>query len=419
MSRARPSMQSTIPRLIDVGIAVLCVALVALLWSGGYRIELGPFTLKSHSLLNILGGLWALIMARVAVTGGYQNFLLVCAAVLTGLVCGEIALRALDSPMAKPNLAQIHRASDLYDWELIPGAAGVGKEGERITINSAGFRDDEWIATKPPGTKRVAVLGDSFTFGMAVAVEDSYVEQLQRMLDGGDVKVEVLNFGVIGYGMWQYQVLLEREVLKYDPDLIIVGLFLDDILATTPPYEHDPGWTGKNPFEDALPDEFNGSYLWNLIRNVDRVFQMKYRYRKKGNEYLKGIEERKRLIGPGAEYYKVQVGALDDPTYDSFRRVLAQFLSTAGAHKIPVIAAYIPDASQLHEPERQQVNRFLENVARDLDVPWVDVTARFERVPDPRSLFLFPLDAHTSPEGHRHIADALAEEIRKRRLLAL
>ena len=405
-------------RFIDFLIIVLCIGLVALLWTGGYRIEIGPFVLKSHSSLNILGGLCVMIMIRILVASGWKNFCLTSAAVVFGLAGGEAGLRVWDLPMAKPNLAQIHRASDVYDWELIPGAAGVGKEGEVVQINSAGFRDREWTTTKLAGTQRVAVLGDSFTFGMAVNLEDSYVKQLQGMLNDGGANIEVLNFGVIGYGMWQYRVLLEREVLKYKPDLIVIGFFLDDILASTPPYEHDPTWKGRNPFEEVLPDEFNGSYLLNLIRNVDSLFQMRYRYNKKGHEYLRGIEDRKRLIGPNNDYYKVQVGSLDNSVYDRFRESLERFLRTATAHGIPLIAAYIPDASQIHEPGRQRINEFLGSLTRDLNVPWVDVTAMFERAPDPRALFLFPLDAHTSPAGHHYIATALADEIRKRQLLA-
>ncbi len=409
-------MSATHRRLVDVLIAIVLIALLALVLSGGYRVELGPFRLKSHSLINAGGLLCVLILLRLLLAYGWSNFVLICISLSLALAGAEAVLRFMDAPLSQPNLTQIHRASPVYGWELIPGAAGVGKEGEIIKINSAGFRDREWVHEKPPGTLRIAVLGDSFTFGMAVALEDAYVKQLERLLNRGDIRVEVLNFGVIGYGMWQYLSLLERKVLPYRPDLIVIGFFLDDVLAPTPPYETDPDWKPKNPFEEAVRDEFNGSYLWNLIRNMDRVFQMKYRYNRTGQEYLKGIDDRKRHIGPGNEYYAVQTGNADQALYERFRLALDRFSQITAKHEIPLVTAYIPDASQIDEPDRQHVNAFLARVTAELGIPFVDLTARFEGTRDPRALFLFPLDAHTSPDGHRHIAAELARLLQTARL---
>jgi hypothetical protein len=68
----------------------------------------------------------------------------------------------------------------------------------------------------------------------------------------------------------------------------------------------------------------------------------------------------------------------------------------------------IPDSTQLGSPERQIVNRQVERELARLAIPFVDVTPRFERVPDPRTLFLFPIDAHTNAAGHALIAEAIA-----------
>ena len=83
----------------------------------------------------------------------------------------EGILRIWDPPLAQPSLVQIHRPSNVDDWELIPRAFGVGEEGEVIQINSAGMRDREYSVEKPAASKRIAALGDSFTFGMAVELE--------------------------------------------------------------------------------------------------------------------------------------------------------------------------------------------------------------------------------------------------------
>jgi lysophospholipase L1-like esterase len=84
---------------------------------------------------------------------------------------------------------------------------------------------------------------------------------------------------------------------------------------------------------------------------------------------------------------------------------------------IQVLVVLIPDAAQMHEPERQEVNLFVAQTCKDIGVPFVDVTKRFEKEEDPRTLYLFPLDAHTSPKGHRLIADSIFEQLQERKLL--
>lgn len=63
-----------------------------------------------------------------------------------------------------------------------------------VSLNPDGFRERP-ITAKAPGTFRVAVVGDSFTFGNGIAAGDRYSAVMPRMLPAG---FEVLNFGVPG-----------------------------------------------------------------------------------------------------------------------------------------------------------------------------------------------------------------------------
>src|SRR5687768_12971582 len=76
--------------------------------------------------------------------------------------------------------------------------------GGHVRINSAGFRDEEWAIAKPANTVRIALLGDSFVEAPQVAENERFGELLQRQLTAdrvlGDRAVQVLNFGVSGYG---------------------------------------------------------------------------------------------------------------------------------------------------------------------------------------------------------------------------
>jgi len=104
-----------------------------------------------------------------------------------------------------------------------------------IKINSDGFRDREFSIEKPNNTFRIICLGDSFTFGQGVELNESYPKVLERKLNSlnNGVKYEVLNFGVPGYNTWQEVEMLDVKGLKYSPDMVIFGYVHNDIVNTT------------------------------------------------------------------------------------------------------------------------------------------------------------------------------------------
>jgi hypothetical protein len=76
---------------------------------------------------------------------------------------------------------------------------------------------------------RVALLGDSFTFGLEVSYADSWGQQLERQLGDG---AQVLNFGVDGYGVDQASLKYERQVRAWRPDVVILSIVDHDIERT-------------------------------------------------------------------------------------------------------------------------------------------------------------------------------------------
>ncbi|MFB3104206.1 MAG: hypothetical protein ACE1ZA_04680, partial [Pseudomonadales bacterium] len=66
---------------------------------------------------------------------------------------------------------------------------------------------------------------------------------------------------------------------------------------------------------------------------------------------------------------------------------------------------------------RQSVNRTVASEMARVGIEFVDATPIFEAQPDARPLYLFPLDAHTSPSGHALIAQVLAQNATVRKLL--
>ena len=94
------------------------------------------------------------------------------------------------------------------------------------TANSRGLRGpQEYAYHRTTGIGRIAVLGDSFTYGLGVADNQTYAAEIQRIIDH---RYEVLNFGVNGYGTDQQLLYWLTEGRKYAPDVVVLGYYVSN-----------------------------------------------------------------------------------------------------------------------------------------------------------------------------------------------
>ena len=118
----------------------------------------------------------------------------------------------------------------LYDetlgWRNIPNWRAT-THGRLLTINDQGLRDRDYAYQKPEGVKRILVLGDSYAWGYGVSDEQIFTEVLEVNLAKKAHGVwEVINSGVSGWGTDQQYLYLQKEGLKYDPDIVVVAFFI-------------------------------------------------------------------------------------------------------------------------------------------------------------------------------------------------
>jgi len=96
-----------------------------------------------------------------------------------------------------------------------------------ITINSDGFRDYEHESNN--NSARILAIGDSVTFGPAVAQEKIFTKYLETTLNDRGVNAEIFNMGVDGYDAYQEEILAMREAGIYHPKIILINFVLNDI----------------------------------------------------------------------------------------------------------------------------------------------------------------------------------------------
>ncbi|MCC6711231.1 MAG: SGNH/GDSL hydrolase family protein [Candidatus Pacebacteria bacterium] len=90
--------------------------------------------------------------------------------------------------------------------------------------NNIGIRDKNYQLNKDQNKTRVVLLGDSFTFGEGVPEEKRFSDVLEKNLEN----LEVINFGMPGYGLDTIVILYEQVAKNYQPDFVMVAInFLD------------------------------------------------------------------------------------------------------------------------------------------------------------------------------------------------
>jgi len=108
-------------------------------------------------------------------------------------------------------------------WTWAPSS--VSADGP-FAINALGARGPREYGPLPaPEKRRVITFGDSFTFGDEVPVEASFQWQMEHL----EPELEVLNFGVSGYGTDQALLRYERIGRGLSAQVACMGILLENI----------------------------------------------------------------------------------------------------------------------------------------------------------------------------------------------
>lgn len=96
-----------------------------------------------------------------------------------------------------------------------------GLRSPRPDVSFADLRSRHAGRAEQPASVRIALIGDSMTFGYEVRCEESWGHVLESHLQPS---AQVLNFGVPAYGLNQVFVRYEKEVRPWHPHIVIIGI---------------------------------------------------------------------------------------------------------------------------------------------------------------------------------------------------
>ena len=289
-----------------------------------------------------------------------------------------------------------------------------------IAMNSEGFLNTAHTVVKPPGTKRLLFLGDSFTIGFGVPKKDRFTNVIADHLRSNH---EIINMGMWGYSTDQELLVLQEKGLKYDPDVVVLCLFLDDLycsnlLSVNEGIYIKPKFalTSRGNLElrnVPVPNNHGRSALFNLI--LTRFYKLRNRL-EMGAEF-----DRQGWISVFDKTY------LEQEKYYLPLRLVSEINAFLKARHVNFFLVVLPDKDQLHEqhidaagsgyygipPNRLKLGlpqEMLKLFCQEMGIQVLDLLPVFRRHSHSEELF-FKNDLHWTKAGHRLAAEAILTRI--------
>jgi len=246
---------------------------------------------------------------------------------------------------------------------------------------------------KPPATHRTLFLGDSFTYGLAVDPEDTFVGRIEARLNEarplpGIGRYEVYNGGIPGSLTPAWHALLAEFGRAYQPDLVVAVFFLRDGVAGVTTLGQIDGIRDEMQRLSRESFAFRHLYLFRFLR-------ARYEQRALSKRYLARL--RAGYLGSEAqqaEWWRARVELL----------WMGRESHRLGARFALVV---FPMLYRLDDdyPLADVVDAITE-FAHEKEIPVFSLLPAFRgrRAPD---LWLSPFDQHPNARGHAIAAEAL------------
>lgn len=318
----------------------------------------------------------------------------------------------LDQWINYRDVIQFNRRFSSYSpdlgYVLRPGSEGVHESLEysnQFKVNKFGVRDDDASLEHP----ELIFLGDSFTMGWGVDVDETFAN-----LTGRKLSVKSLNAGISSYGTYREMLLFSK--LQRDSCRVMVLQYCNNDLE-----ENEARNAPRNEGQQLTPLTFANTAVFNRINET--YYPMRYTY-----FFVREKDLLKRVWTSPVEAGREIAGALGAwIAGKQLPAVTTQRKSTP---------ANLARHTEYFFKSLAQIRRFYQGniIVLHLDGRYTrpEMIRAYEayhrQAADPRLHFLhtdqfltpqdyYPIDGHIRASGHARIADALTALIRDKQLL--
>ena len=365
---------------LDANLAFGIGSILAVFLLPGFMLKLGVLT----------GGAWCVgtaIMPRILGRERARSLglalLVLGSAVLVSLLVGEFIMRVA---FADVTTTPDNRSYFARKWS------------KTLSLNSMGYREHEVTVPKPEGMYRIAVIGDSFTWGQGIAVTDRMTEKLEKLLRNEGLEVEVLNFGRPGGETVDHVRTLRDVVLPVQPDFVLMQWYINDVEG------HDK--SNRPSVRRLIPSDASTKWLrtHSALFDVVDYEWLKFQWRTGLSEsYLHYMD--RRFADPAS------------PEMASAESALREFISTARDAGVGVGVVAFPQIVPSKSPEDFPLAYLIDrvtDVCASEGVACVDLRPELLNVSGSDEWVASRLDPHPGPRTNEVAAKAVAEEFAAR-----
>ncbi len=347
----------------------------------------------------------------------------------------------LDADTATRAISAHKVPCDVFSWDL----AEPGLPKHIVRYNQLGMHDDRVTFERQPDTVRILIIGDSFTQGLQVPLEQGFVDTLERDLNAdGNTRYEVINLAIDTLGTDRLLMLYATLGYRFDADVVLLATYVGNDVQNNQielAKLRNEGYRSRPFFKlDAgnnlrlynwradLPDGDDPAPAW--MRRV---------YTQRG--YTIGTPPQPEVLSqdPYQLEYPVQLGMYlpeDEYWQEAWAitdAVLAQFAALVEAQGSQFGVIAIPDRRAVHRADYWQTTQrypFLAEfdavapqermvaLAEGHGIPTLDLLPELLLVEQLRERAYLPLDGHYNAIGHLVTANAVEEWLFEAGLLA-
>jgi hypothetical protein len=346
---------------------------------------------------------------------------------------------------------RVYRFHPSLGWTQVPGRkhtypASVFGEPVRTEINQLGFRDLEHPVGKPPGTKRIVLIGDSFCEAVQVNMEQTFYRILEQELSSPTDRWEVINLGVGDFGQAQEYLALQEYGWQFDPDVVMLQVYAMNDVCNNSVQMADLLMTVDDPFRPYFNVSSAGRLVptalhpWRFLLRKNlvsfRIFEAEFAMADPNERLAKRPEDIRPLLRERGlpEAFTPLLSFLEEEHQPVGIRegwrimdaIIAEIHAECRQRKVRFLGFLVPGADQIEHPRsawagllakhpqlplvRDFPERRLRHFFERQGIPFVTLLETFNLHPQET----FPYrGGHLTPAAHRLTATRLAEELRR------
>lgn len=351
-----------------------------------------------------------------------QNLLLLFVSTIFTLFIIELVVRVFFPQNLYP---YVYKDDPLISYRLKENYRGVHKTPEfkvKVETNSDGLRDYEHPFKKEEGIYRILFIGDSFTFGEGVEVEESYPKVTERLLNerGVGKRIEVLNASAFSWGPSEEYLYLKHYGSKYKPDMVILGYNVNSDI-----------WQSRYGLFDVDNDRLIYTGTENANKRLNRFLRKipGYMFIRERSELLALV---RRMINDFVDrdvnraYGDMQLslfeGKPNDDVQESLRiteAILKRIKDMSKKEGYQFLLLLIPSREQLDParfgyPERSVTgnpNMYIKRICDEAGIQVIDLISSFKGLHKSPDELYYPANAHWNKEAHKFAGGILAQQL--------